>query len=245
MKLTVLGGHGTIPAPGGACSGYLLEHDGFRLWMDAGNGTLGKLLEHWEIGDVDAIWISHAHADHCADLYPFFFHTYVTGRTVPVFAPSGVRDRMSGLVGPDSLEAFRTRLGWRDVDPGFVGEVGPFRVQGFGAQHSAPNTVLRLEAGGKTLTYTGDTGPHEDLVPAARGADLFLCEASWVDPSQAFAPIHLLARQAGEIAAQAAVGQAVLTHVWAVNDPDRVQAEAAAAYDGPIALAFNVDPIEV
>lgn len=213
--------------------------------MDAGNGTLGKLQEHWDINQVDAIWVSHAHADHCADLYPFFFHTYVTGRTVPVYSPSGVSDRMSGLVGPDSLNAWQTRLEWHDVNAGDEGTIGPFAIKGFASQHSATNTVLRLAADDKVLTYTGDTGPHEDLVKAAADADLFLCEASWVDPAQAFAPIHLLARQAGEIAAAAGAGRTVLTHVWSANDPDRVLEEAAAAYDGPLELAFNANPIEV
>lgn len=245
MRLTILGGHGTVPVAGGACSGYLLEHEGFKLWMDAGNGTLGKLQEHWKIDEVDAVWISHAHADHCADLFPFFFSSYLSRRVVPVYAPTGVRERLAGLVGDDSLEAWSTYLDWRTVDPGYDGEIGPWRINGYAASHSTPNTVIRMRSGDMTLTYTGDTGPHEDLVPAAADANLFLCEASWVEPSQAFAPLHLLSSQAAEIASHAQVGRLVLTHVWSVNDPVHVRERAAARYDGPIDLAFELDHIEV
>ncbi|MFP5224018.1 MAG: MBL fold metallo-hydrolase [Actinomycetota bacterium] len=245
MRLTILGGHGTVPVAGGACSGYLLEHDGFRLWVDAGNGTLGKLQQHWPIDSVDAVWISHAHADHCADLFPFFFNSYVTDRVVPVYSPTGVSQRLAHLVGDDSAEAWRRLLDWRTIDPGDEGEIGPWKVRGFGAQHSVPNTVLRMESAGKVLTYTGDTGPHPDLDTAARDADLFLCEASWVDPSQVFKPIHLLASQAAEVAAKAAVDRLILTHVWSVNDPVRVRETASSAFDGPLDLAFELEHIEV
>lgn len=246
MKLTILSGHGTFPVAGGACSGYLLEHEGFRLWMDAGNGTLGKLLQHWEFADVDAIWISHAHADHCVDLYPFFYRLLSEpSRSVPVWAPTGVREKLASLIGADSLDAWSKLLAWRSFDPGDEAELGPFRVRGSAAHHSAPNTVLRLSAGARTLTYSGDTGPIDTLPDAARGSDVFLCEASWVDPSQVFEPIHLLASEAGAYGRAAEVDRLVLTHVWAANDPERVREEASRAFGREVQLAFEIDSIEV
>lgn len=246
MKLTVLGGHGTYPAPGGSCSGYLLEHDGFKLWMDAGNGTLGKLLEHWDFDDVDAIWISHAHADHSVDLYPFFYRLLGSDRRrVPVLGPSGVRDRLACLIGQDSIDAWCSILDWRPVDPGDRTEIGPFSIRGSGAEHSSPNTVLRIAADGRTLTYSGDTGPIDTLPDAARDVDVFLCEASWVDPAQVFEPIHLLASQAGTYAHDAGAHRLVLTHVMTVNDPDRVREDASKAFGADVSLASEIDPIEV
>lgn len=246
MNLTVLGGHGTFPVAGGACSGYLLEQDGFRLWMDAGNGTLGKLLEHCGFQDVDAIWISHAHADHSVDLYPYFYRMLATKRApVPVFAPSGVRDKLASLIGDDSIDAWRTLLDWREVDAGDEDEIGPFKVKGFASEHTSKNTILRLEHGGKTFVYSGDTGPCEDIVPAARGADVFLCEASWVDESQVFSPIHLLASEAGNYGREAGVDRLVLTHVWAENDRDRVVNDASSAFGGEVSLAYETPHVEI
>ena len=166
MKLTILGGHGTFPVAGGACSGYLLEHDGFRLWMDAGNGTLGKLLEHCEFADVDAVWISHAHADHSVDLYPFFYRLLAREQPpVPVFAPTGVKEKLASLIGEDSLEAWVRVLDWRAFDPGATTEIGPFALQGFASQHSAPNTIVRVTANGRvTVSYTHLTLPTTERV---------------------------------------------------------------------------------
>lgn len=246
MKLTVLGGHGTFPVAGGSCSGYLLEHDGFRLWMDAGNGTLGKLLQHWTFEEVDAIWISHAHADHAVDIYPFFYRMLATGReSVPVLGPRGIRDKLGGMIGKESLSAWRSLLDWRPFDEDSEGEIGPFSIKGFAAEHSSPNTILRIAADSRTLVYSGDTGPCDSIAPAAKDADVFLCEASWVDQSQVFSPIHLLASQAGEYAQKADVGRLVLTHVWADNDRERVLSDASEAYDGDVALAYEVGSLEV
>ena len=84
MELTILGADGTYPRAHSACSGYLLQHDGFNLWMDAGNGTLSLLQEHISLEQVDAIFVSHAHVDHCADIYPFFYQLINTRKTVPL-----------------------------------------------------------------------------------------------------------------------------------------------------------------
>jgi ribonuclease BN (tRNA processing enzyme) len=70
MRLTVLGGCGAWPAAGQACSGYLLEHDGFRLLLDPGYATLPRLLQRVDATGVDAVLVSHGHPDHGADLHP-------------------------------------------------------------------------------------------------------------------------------------------------------------------------------
>ena len=70
MRLTVLGGCGGWPAAGLACSGYLVEHDGFRLLIDPGYAIVPRLLEVADAADVDAVLVSHGHPDHCADLNP-------------------------------------------------------------------------------------------------------------------------------------------------------------------------------
>ncbi len=68
MRLTVLGGCGTWPAAGTACSGYLVEQDGFRVLIDPGYAVLPRLLAVCDAADVDAVLVSHGHPDHCADV---------------------------------------------------------------------------------------------------------------------------------------------------------------------------------
>ena len=238
MELTVLGADGTYPRAHSACSGYLLEQDGFRLWMDAGNGTLSFLQEHIELDQVDAIFVSHAHVDHCADIYPFFYQLINTGKVVPLYAASCVQETMDPLIGDDSRSKFSELFEWHLMKSGDVDEAGPFRFEVFNAAHSIENATVRIQAGDKTLCYSGDTGPNADLARAARGADLFLCEASWLEKDEGLmAPIHLKAAEAGAAAREAGVERLMLTHIWPRNPLDRVREECASAFDGTIEIA--------
>ncbi|MGZ4139000.1 MAG: MBL fold metallo-hydrolase [Actinomycetota bacterium] len=238
MELTVLGADGTFPRAHSACSGYLIEHDGFKLWMDAGNGTLAFLQQHASMDDVDAIFISHSHVDHCADLYPFFYQLINTRRTVPLWTAPGVRDTLQSLIGEGSREDFDTLLKWHVLDTGDVADIGPFRFEAFDAAHSTINATVRVQAGGRTLCYSGDTGPNPDLAVAARGADLFVCEASWLEKDDGvMEPIHMKAAESGAAARDAGVKRLVLTHVWPVNPLEQVREEASKTFDGTIEFA--------
>ena len=94
MRLTVLGGCGAWPEAGQACSGFLVEHDGFRLVVDLGYATVPRLLERAAPGQVDAVFISHGHPDHCADLNPLL-RAWVLRQdpaaALPVYALPGAR----------------------------------------------------------------------------------------------------------------------------------------------------------
>lgn len=238
MRLTVLGACGTYPAAGGACSGYLVSHEGVSLWIDAGSGTLANLQGHAPLADVSAIVLSHMHADHFTDLYPFVYaSTLTTGeRTVPVFAPPNGADVFGRLLSPDGT--FPKILDWTPLEPGEEADLGPFRLRTFPSAHSIENLTLRIEAGGTVLCYSGDTGPHPALPRAAQGADLFLCEASWQDGESAIGePIHLTARQAGRAAEEAGARRLVLTHIWPHYDLERSVEQAAEEFDGIVELA--------
>lgn len=242
MELIVLGANGTYPTPHGACSGYLVRHEGFTMWMDAGNGTLAKLQEHVDPFDLGAIFLSHVHPDHCADLYPFFYIRLMEQDREPltVFAPPGTRAKLQALIGQDSVKAFNRLLEWREIGPGAHLEAGPLSIETFDASHSAPNNTARISAGGATLCFSGDTGPNDDLARAARDADLFLCEASWLEKDEGLMePIHLRATQAGAAASQAGAGRLALTHIWPHNDYEEARNQAAENFSGPIDVAAH------
>jgi ribonuclease BN (tRNA processing enzyme) len=238
VELTILGADGTYPRAHSACSGYLLQQDGFNLWMDAGNGTLSFLQEHISLDQVDAIFVSHAHVDHCADIYPFFYQLINTRKTVPLYAASCVHETMKPLVGSGSTQDFAELFEWHPLEAGDSAEAGPFRFEVFNAAHSIENATARVQAGGRTLCYSGDTGPNPDLAKAARGADLFLCEASWLEQDEGLMePIHLKASEAGAAAREADVERLMLTHIWPRNPLDRVREEASSTFDGSIEFA--------
>lgn len=246
MELTVLGCSGSYPTARAQCSGYLVQQDGFSLWMDAGNGTMGELQQHIGLQDVGAVVLSHAHPDHCADMYPFFYSVLFEGEPRDVYAPPGVMEKLDSLIGDDSKEQFRQRLRWHALSPGDRQEIGPFVVDVFDSKHSSRNNTMRIAAGGRTLCYSGDTGPNTALAEAAAEADAFICEASWLDEQKGImGPIHMTAGETGEAAARADCGRLIVTHVWPSNDLSRIREQAAAHFDGPIDLAVDLKTVTV
>jgi ribonuclease BN (tRNA processing enzyme) len=238
MRMTVLGGCGAWPAAGQACSGYLVEHDGFRVVVDPGYATLPRLLERVAADGVDAVLISHGHPDHCADLHPLL-RARVLGAgappALPIHALPGAADRVLALDEPGTLES---AYAVSEFTAGESFEVGPFRVDTWPLPHYVPNAGMRLAAGGQVLAYTGDTGPSRAIVELARDADLFLAEASFPERVPAAAARYLSsARQAGEAATVAGAGRLLLTHLLPGTVPDLAENAARGAYGGDITVA--------
>lgn len=234
MDLVVLGSGGGWAGPGGAGCGYLLAADGFNLWVDLGSGTLANLQEHATLQDVDAVVVSHRHFDHFLDLYSFYLaRWYGTEQPpIPLFAPPGMFEHALQLE-EDLPRAFRSTV----VEEGGDFEAGPIRVRTAPMRHPVPTLGMRFELDGQSLAYSADTAPTEELVRLARGADVLLAEATWMEVPSRGDPIHMTASQAGGIAREADVGRLVITHVWPTNPKDAVEERAAQAFGGPVALA--------
>jgi ribonuclease BN (tRNA processing enzyme) len=237
MKLTVLGCSGTFPGPQSGCSSYLVEHEGFRLLLDCGNGAVGALQRHTDLFGVDAIHVSHLHADHCVDLvaYAYARRYNPAGRLplLPLFAPDGIHERMHGLVGHTGLAelVYDTTV----TAPGRM-EIGPFAVELALTNHPVPCHAIRLTAGGRSFVFSGDTGESDALVDLARDADVLLIEASICDDDTLPPGIHLSARQAGQHAARAGVGRTLLTHITPWGSRERALEQGSDAFSGPIEL---------
>ncbi len=241
MRLTVLGGCGAWPEPGLACSGYLIEHDGFRLVVDLGYATVPRLLGHVDAGAVDAVYISHGHPDHCADLSPLLRARAMREDPLPplpVYAPAGALDAVLALDQPQTLAgSYQVRT----VDAGESFDIGPFRAHTRLLPHWRPNLGLRLTAAGKALAYTGDTGPSEEVIKLAQDADLLIAEATHLDPVPRDARPYLSsASVAARQAAAAGAGRLLLTHLWPGTSHAAALAEAAAEYHGDLGIA-NAD----
>jgi ribonuclease BN (tRNA processing enzyme) len=238
MRITVLGGCGAWPAASQACTGHLVEHDGFQLVMDLGYATLPRLLEWTTPERVDAALFSHGHPDHCADLHPLLrarVLRVVPPGPLPVFTLPGAVDLVLALDGPGTMDD-ACRL--HDFVPGDHFEIGPFRVQTWALPHFVPSAGLRLTAGEQVVAYTGDTGPSADILDLARDADLFIAEASYPEqvPERA-ARFLSSARQAGTDAARAGAHRLVLTHLGPGSDPEPAVRAARDVYAGPIDVA--------
>jgi ribonuclease BN (tRNA processing enzyme) len=250
VRVTVLGSSGAYPAAGGAASGYLLEHDGFRLALDFGTGALSNLQRHMPHGELDAVVLSHEHMDHCLDLYPLFIARFFAAErlpSLPLWTPPGTFDRIAALENEEGQSQMREVFDLHEVDAGTQFEVGPFGFATRLLPHWVPNSGMRISADGSVLCYTGDTGPSEEVEVIARDADLLIIEASWQDRDlqSGKQPFHLTARQGAEHAQRAGARRTLLSHFWPGSDRNVSREQAAEAYDGDLLLASEGMVVEV
>ena len=181
VRLTVIGSSPAWPNPGSAQSGYLVEGAG-RLLLDCGPGVLGRLREA-DLLAVDAVAITHFHLDHWGDLVPWCWLSAYGIEEVPrpeLWLPPGGKgelERFAGLWGND--EMFERAFDLREFEPGVPFDAAGFRVEARAVDHYTLQAFgFRVGHGGRTLAYSGDSGPGEGLAALARGVDLFLCEAT-------------------------------------------------------------------
>ncbi|MFF9867832.1 MULTISPECIES: MBL fold metallo-hydrolase [unclassified Streptomyces] len=242
MKLTVVGCSGSFPSAESACSSYLVEADGFRLLLDMGNGALGELQRHIGLYDLDAIFLSHLHADHCIDMCGYFvarYYRHEGGRcaALPVYAPDGAEQRLTTAYADTPSDTSMSEVfDFHALKSGSF-DLGPFHVRTEKVCHPVEAYGIRIEHGGKSITYSGDTGVCDELDVLADGTDLFLCEASFTYGKEDIPGLHLNGREAGAHAARAGARRLVLTHIPPWTDGERNLADARAVYDGPSELA--------
>jgi ribonuclease BN (tRNA processing enzyme) len=240
MKLTVVGCSGSFPGPDSAASCYLVEADDFRVVLDLGNGALGALQRYARLDAIGAVLLSHLHADHVIDMTSYYvvrrYHPDGTMPTLPVWGPTDTAERLARAYDLPNDPGMTHEFAFTTFpDEPFT--VGPFQVQAVPVRHPVEAYALRLEHDGRTLVYSGDTGPTDALLEIARGADVFLCEAAFLSDRPNPPDLHLTGAEAGGYAAAAGVGRLVLTHVPPWGDPVAAEAEARAAYAGPLELA--------
>jgi len=256
MRLTVLGKSPAWQDVDGACSGYLLQEGDATVLLDCGNGVFGKLRKFVDYVDVDAVVVSHMHADHFVDLVPYSYALIHAPRQQPVpvppwpgtdsparprlVLPSGGREtlrRVVGAWGNDDLveQAFDVE----EYTPRSVVEVGPFRFSFAVMPHFVDAHAVSVSSvdGGGRLAFSADSRPAEELVDFARGADLFLVEATLPRPERTGVRGHLTAEEAGEHGRDAGVGRVVLTHISDELDEEQAVRRAAEAFDGSVEVA--------
>ena len=247
MRLTVIGCAGSFPGPDSPASCYLVEHEGFRLVLDLGNGALGVLQRYIDLAEIDAVVLSHLHADHCLDLCGL----YVAQRydpegprpRIPVWGPAETPRRMARAYDLPDDPGMSEVFDFREVRSG-EHRIGPFTVTAARVNHPVEAYGLRVEAGGQAIAYSGDTAETPALIELARDVDVALFEASCLE-SRPAPGVHLTAREAAEHAQAAGARTLVLTHLVAWNDAHDSVAEARPAFDGELMLASSGLVIDV
>lgn len=242
-KLTVLGSSGRFATALRASSGYLLEVDGVRLWLDAGAGTWRNLLGHCAFDEIDGVILTHRHPDHVTDVYQLQ-HALLYGPKgrlpeIPLWAPAETIESLSAY--DDLHDAFEPRV----IAGGESIEIAGATIRFVSMAHPPETVGVRVETGDGVVAYSADSGEEADFAALAGGADLFVCEASNQDSDEIWEG-HLRASQAGRIATDAGVRRLVLTHLPVERDLGLSLAEAQRVVDGPsVELAGDGDAYEV
>jgi ribonuclease BN (tRNA processing enzyme) len=258
LEITVLGKSPAWQDADGACSGYLVEDGGTRLLLDCGNGVFSKLRRYRDYTAVDAVVISHLHADHFIDLVPFAYAlTYSPrqqgdpidgwpGRSRParprLHAPRGAREtfrRITGAWGSDDL--IESAFDVREYDGEETLEIGALRVRFREVPHFTTTYAVAISSsdGGGRFTFGADTAPNEDLVRFADGSDLLMLEATLARPEDDGPRGHLTPAEAGEHGARAHARRLVLTHMTDELDERRARAQAEEAFGAPVLMAHE------
>jgi len=254
MRLTVLGKSPSWQDVDGACSGYLLEDAGTFVLLDCGNGVFGKMRQFVDYVELDAVVISHLHADHFLDLVPFSYALTYAPRQQPVPVPPwpGTEDpaRPRLCAPPGAKEVFRRVVGaWGNedlIENAFALEeygadskleIGPFRISFTPVPHFLATFAISVQSNGTRLAYGADSRPAPELVEFARDADLFIVEATLPRPERTGIRGHLTPEEAGAHGREAGAKRVVLTHISDELDQDRARELASEAFGAPVEVA--------
>jgi ribonuclease BN (tRNA processing enzyme) len=256
LQITVLGKSPSWQDTDGACSGYLVEEHGACLLLDCGNGVFSKLRRFRDYTEVDAVVISHLHADHFLDLVPFAYALTYAPRQQPVpvdrwpgtdsparptlYAPAGAGETFRRVVGAwGNEDLIEKAFDLVEYDPDAVLDVGTLQIRFHEVPHYTTTFAVGISSqnGGGRFTYGADSAPNDELVRFADGADLLMIEATLPRPERDGPRGHLTPAEAGEHGSRARVGRLVITHISDELDERWAREEAEQAFGGPVLVA--------
>ena len=247
MRVTVIGCSGSFAGPDSPASSYLVQVDADgRTWsvlLDLGNGALGPLQRHLDPAELDAVFISHLHPDHCVDVLGLYVtRKYRPGGPVPgrlpVHAPTEAENRFALMYHGLERTGMTKEFVVHELADAQETRVGPLTVTAYRVKHPVEAYGFRVEADGAVLAYTGDTDTCPGLLPLLAGADLVLADSAFVDGRDDATGIHLSGSRAAQAAIDAGgVRRLVLTHLPSWNDPAVCLEQAASVWSGPLEVA--------
>ncbi|MCP3761617.1 MBL fold metallo-hydrolase [Domibacillus sp. A3M-37] len=236
MNITILGCWGGFPKANEASSGYLIEQDGFKLLIDCGSAVLSKLQNHLKPAELDAVIISHYHADHIADIGVLQHALLIDSFT------DKMRNEPLPIYGHNESDGFGA-LTYKNItkgiayDPKNALHAGPFSISFLKTDHPAPCYAIKITDGNDTVVYTADTAYKKELSSFAVGADVLLAESNFYKGMDGASAGHMTAEQAGMLAREAGVKTLVLTHLPHFGELDQLTREASEQFNGTILLA--------
>lgn len=263
MRITVLGKSPAWQDAGGACSGYLVEENDTVVLLDCGNGVFAKLRQVVDYVDVDAVVVSHLHADHFFDLVPFASALTYAPRQQPVpvdgwpgtdtparpalHVPPGAADALRQVCAGGGMPAEHVERAFvlREYAASDELEIGPLRLRFHSVPHFVTTHAVEIAGASGRMTFGADHAPSQELVDFAAGTDLLLLEATLPRPERDGVRGHLTPAEAGDHGTRAKAGRVVLTHISDELDQGWARDQAAARFAGPVEVAADGAVFEV
>jgi ribonuclease BN (tRNA processing enzyme) len=235
MKITTIGWWGAYPDADEATSGYLLESADLAVLVECGSGVLARLQHFIKLQDLDAVVLSHYHADHVADIGCLQY-------AARILMDLGQRKQPLKIYGHAEDQHFE-QLNYLQYSTGYALDtraglrLGHLKFTFCRNIHPDPCFSMRIETDALAWVYISDTGYADNFIEFAREADLLLCESSLYDEYRGRIPGHMTAGEAGRIAAAAGVKRLVLTHLPHFGDHRRLVEQARSQFRGTVELA--------
>jgi ribonuclease BN (tRNA processing enzyme) len=246
MRLVILGSGTCVPSGTRSSAGYWVEAGRVRLRLDCGAGTLHAMGRHalpWQ--RLTHQFVSHFHLDHVGEL-PALLFALKYGRSCPrsepleLLGPAGLGRLLEGwgeLYGRKLLE-HEFPLLLRELEPGQSHELDAgVRLRVAKTLHTNESLAVRIDAGGRSIGYTGDTAPSPLLAELFAGVDLLVGECSFLEPGHGTA--HLTADELAALAAEAEAGHLVATHFYFDPQAAALGERLSARYAGRVTLAAD------
>lgn len=250
MKLTVLGNNGPFPSAGGACSGYLIRHNGINILVDCGNGVLANLQRFIRIEELDAIILTHLHSDHISDIH-------ILKYAIQIKRKRGQMDKLLEVYAPQEPEEEYKRLDVKDafilkpITADTVLKIGDIKLSFAQMKHPVLDFAISMEFKSmefksmehnrKKFVFSGDTSWNEAIIDLAGGADLLMLDAGLLERDFTVGAAHLTAFQCGEIALKAGVKRLLLTHLWPEYEVGELLEEAHRSFRNAYAAQLLQD----
>jgi len=245
--LRVVGSSPATPRPSGACSSYLLKTGDAAVLWDIGTGAFAKLQLAIEYSRVDAIVVSHMHADHFFDLVPLRYGLKYgpqrRGDLLPLWLPPGGRESLQSLRRAVSADApadfFDSVYSVSEYDPARPLVVKDMRLTFCRTRHYVPAFAVRADCNSSSVTYSADTAPCDAVVELASETSLFLCEAALGLGTETGERGHSSAEEAGEMARRARAQRLLLTHYSSSFSAESLVRAARGHFPGPVDAALD------
>lgn len=248
MKLIVLGSGTCVPSLKRNAPGYFLEAKGRRILVDCGSGTLLQLEKAGQsYKDINAVFITHRHPDHFADLMPLIHALLATpgfkrNKELSIITPVGFKEYYDRAVAP----VFGSRHGFtiRIIEINDKLDFEPFHIIAAKTIHSNDSLAYRFEFENKSVVFTGDTDYDQAIISLSQNADLLVADCSFPDLMKASG--HLSAKECGLVAEKAGVRRLLLSHLYPAEAPDSYRViESRETFGGDVVLAEDLMEIDI